>query len=89
MRALGIPPTNAYDFFSASSRGVPDRGSAYAVELQLGSLAQANVLRFPVLELMAVSFVGEAYQGLLGRDVLNKVHLEWRGPSGKAFIQYP
>lgn len=89
MRTLGIPPSNSYRFHSASTRGVPDQCMAYSVDLQLGAMAHSNAVHIHSLEIMAGTFLGELYQGLLGRDVLNRMHLGWRGPSGEAVLEYP
>lgn len=89
MLALGVPPTNTHRFHSASTRGIADTCAAYTVGLQLGSAVGANVLRIEPLEVMAGMFVGDAYQGLLGRDVLNRMHLGWRGPGAFAELSFP
>lgn len=89
MRALSVPSSNCYSYETASTRGVAAQSMAYNVDLQLGSLAQKNLLHIRTLEICAGSFMGATYQGLLGRDVLNRMHLAWRGPSGEAVLQYP
>lgn len=89
MRSLQLQPINSYSYHSTSTAGVPEMCEAYDAELTLGSASEGNLLRIEPLEIMANSFIGHHYQGLLGRDVLNRLQLAWRGTTRELALVYP
>ena len=89
MRTLQLNPTGATRFHSASSAASGDDCDLYDVQLFIGGMATPNTLKLGPLPIMARGFINQPFSGLLGRDVLNRVHMAWRGPAGKLVLSYP
>ncbi len=89
MRALQLTPTGATSYHSSSTHGVAQTCEVYDVQLVLGGMATANTFRIDPLEIMAVPFINQPFEGLLGRDVLGKLQLGWNGPTQLLRIDYP
>lgn len=85
---LGLSMRNRYRFHSATTApGSPDECAAFDASVTLGSLADNTLWRVGAIEIMG-SREGRSY-GLLGRDVLERLHMEWRGPAGVVRLGFP
>lgn len=88
MRTLQLTPTSSTLFHSTSTKGVALECDEYDVQLILGGIANANTLRLEPLSVMATALINQPFQGLLGRDVLNRMQLGWNGPAQSVTIDY-
>ena len=88
MRTLQLQPTSATLMHSSSTKGVAQPCSVYDVGLVLGGLATPNAIRFDPLPVLGTAFINSGCNGLLGRDVLRRLHLHWNGPAGTARVEY-
>jgi hypothetical protein len=89
LKSLGISPRNTYRFHSASTQDTPELCDEYDVSLILGSLADQNVWRFDLFRIMATDRLSHRSHGLLGRDVLDSLQLDWNGPGRSLVLLYP
>ena len=89
MRALQLAPSSATSYHSSSTSGVPQYCDMYDVQLFLGGMATINNLRIDPIPVMANSFINQPFDGLLGRDVLNRISLNWNGPARTLQLEYP
>lgn len=89
LQSLGISPRNTYRFHSASTQDEPELCDEYDVTLILGSLANQNLLRFDLFRIMATERPPHRSHGLLGRDVLDGLQLDWNGPARSLVLLYP
>jgi hypothetical protein len=81
VRQFELTPKNRYTFHSATTqKDKPQECDCFDVSLVIGSAADQTVWRIDPFEVMA-SDERSGSHGLLGRDILNRVQLEWRGPS--------
>jgi hypothetical protein len=64
-------------------------GLVYDVSLVLGGLATVSSLGIDPLPVMATAFINHPFEGLLGRDVLSRVQMAWRGPTQSLTLSYP
>lgn len=84
---LGLSPRARYPFHSATtSHDKPEECDAYDVSISLGSLAGQNLWRLEAIEAMASE--ERRTHGLLGRDILNQLQLEWHGPQRQLVLLY-
>ncbi len=84
---LGLTAKNRHKFHSAStSQDAPQECEGFDVSLTLGSASEQTLWRIEVLEVMASNERRD--HGLLGRDILKLVQLEWRGTSEVLRIGY-
>ncbi len=89
MRTLQLTPTSAAQFHSASSNGLAQSCDVFDVSVLLGGTGRPTAMRFDPLPILATAFINHPSQGLLGRDVLNHLQLEWNGPGTLLTISYP
>ena len=89
MLSLQLTPTSATEYHSSSTNGVSLPCNVYDVQLFLGGMGRPNTLRIDPLPVMATPFINQAFQGLLGRDVLNQLQLAWKGPQRTLRLEYP
>ena len=89
LQPLGISLRNTYRFHSASTQDEPELCDEYDVSLVLGSLANQNVWRFDLFRIMATERPPHRSHGLLGRDVLDRLQLDWNGPARSLVLLYP
>lgn len=89
MRTLQLTPTSATSYHSSSTGGVPQDCDMYDVQLFLGGMATSNNLQIDPIPVMANSFINQPFDGLLGRDVLNRIRLSWNGPARSLHLEYP
>lgn len=88
MRILQLQATSTARYHSSSTQGLTDACSVYDVALLLGSVAEKNALRFDPMQVMANPFINQPHQGLLGRDILDRLQLHWNGPTRRLVITY-
>jgi hypothetical protein len=88
MRSLGLAPTSAARMHSASSGGVPQPCDIFDVSLTLGGLSKPSTLHFQPLPILGLAFINHGFDGLLGRDVLNRLQLHWNGPGRVLKLTY-
>jgi gag-polyprotein putative aspartyl protease len=89
LRPLNLVARDSVPYHSSSTMGVAASCDVYDVSLVLGNLSDQNLWLLDPFEIMATPFVDHRHHGLLGRDVLNRIHLEWRGPTGSLDLLYP
>ena len=89
MLSLQLTPTSATEYHSSSTQGVAQPCNVYDVQLFLGGMGRPNTLRIDPLPIMATPFINQAFQGLLARDVLNRLEMVWRGPQRVIRLDYP
>jgi hypothetical protein len=89
MRSLQLTPTGATSYHSSSTNGIAQNCDVYDVALFLGGMGKPHSLRFDPVPVMATPFINQPFEGLLGRDVLNRIHLVWKGPAGTLVLEYP
>ena len=89
LASLNLSPIDSLPYHTASTEGVAAQCDVYPVSLTLGSLADQNLCRWDPFEIMATTFIDRQHHGLLGRDVLSKVQLEWNGRTGLLVMSYP
>ena len=78
MRSLGIPATGARDIVGSTTHTDPTTCDCYAVAFELRSSAEAPMV-VPALEVLARPFFNVSIYGLIGRDVLDRLHLTMGG----------
>lgn len=85
---LGLSAKNRYKFHSASTaRDEPDECGGYDVSLTLGNAVDQTLWRIDAQEVMGSN--ERRYHGLLGRDILRLMQLEWLGKSEVVRLGYP
>lgn len=85
---LGLSVRNRYSFHSATTTpGQPDQCEAFDASLTLGSLTGNTLWRVGAIEIMGSR--ERRSHGLLGRDVLDRLHMEWRGPARVVRLGFP
>jgi len=89
LASLGISPIDSCQYHSSSTQGVAAECDVYPVSLALGTLADQNLWRFDPFKIMATALREHGHHGLLGRDILDLVQLDWNGPTGSLVILYP
>ena len=90
LESLSLTPRDSYRFHSASTdEGEPDECDEYDVCLTLGSSADQNLWRFSTFRIMASDRLGRHRHGLLGRDVLEHMQMEWNGTQRLLHLLYP
>lgn len=86
-RNLGLEPRGWEQVHTVHSRGVPDKFFAYDASLTIGGYATEKSRHFQI-QICTQPFINQPFDGLLGRDVLNKCRLGWNGPSCKLRFEY-
>lgn len=89
MRTLQLEPTSTAKFHSTSTNGVAEPCRVFDVAMVLGSNASQNALRFDTFRVMSNPFINQPYDGLLGRDILDRLQLHWNGPTRQLVLLYP
>lgn len=89
IRALGLQPIDSVRFHSASTKGVPARCDVVDVCLILGGISTAATWRADPLKVLSSAMLNSSHQGLLGRDVLDRLLLAWNGPAQSLVMSYP
>lgn len=90
LQAMGIAVIDVVRMASATTGDdSTETCCIYPVHLVIGDPATANVLRFDALPISARPFARKGYEGLLGRDVLQRLQMSWVGPTGRVELMYP
>ena len=89
LKPLEISLRNTYRFHSASTQDEPELCDEYDVSLVLGNMAEQNSWRFDLFRIMATDRLSNRSHGLLGRDVLDRLQLDWNGPAQSLVLLYP
>lgn len=76
MRHLGIPDRGARMIVGSTTRIEPTSCPTYDVQFELRTYGD-QPLTFPALEVIGRPFFNEMIYGLIGRDVLNRVQLQF------------
>lgn len=88
MRALALPASGITDYDSASTNGISDKCALYDIELIIGGQATDKTWRINPLQVMGNSFINQPFDGLLGRDVLDRAQLEYNGMTRRCTLIY-
>jgi hypothetical protein len=84
MDQLGLKPRSWFEFERING---DEAAPSYEVSLILGGVATPLVRRFEVL-IGGMEFKDKPHDGLLGRDVLRRLHFHWNGPGGQVQLNY-
>lgn len=88
-RGLALERRGESMFHSSSTKGVPERCHEYDVSLVLGGITTPNTWRIEMLNVMGHPFLNNSHQGVLGRDVLDRLQFAWNGPARLMVLSYP
>lgn len=88
MRALGLIAVNQRPVLTSESKGVAQLCNVYDISLEIIN-GGAAPWRITSVEANGRPLMSESVQGVLGRDVLNRVVLTYNGPAKVYSIDYP
>jgi hypothetical protein len=90
MLALQLTPTGQARVLSSTAGGVPVPCDTYDVSLSIPHPHNSGLppWRIPALEVLGRPLPNQSTQGMLGRDVLSLIILEYDGPRGKFTLRY-
>lgn len=88
MRTLQLQPTGATLMHSSPTKSVAQPCSIYDVGLLIDGQATGNVIRFDPLPVLGTAFINSRCNGLLARDVLQRLQLVWNGPAATGRLEY-
>jgi predicted aspartyl protease len=87
MRALEIPPETQTRVVTLKSGPMGHPADTYATSLQIKNASEVPWTE-RTLSAIGESFHSSSIQGIIGRDVLDRLHLDYNGPAGRFYIRY-
>jgi predicted aspartyl protease len=87
MRSLGIPERGARDILTATSDVKPTSCSTYDVQLRIETFGDPPFV-VPAIEVFGRPLFNHSIDGMIGRDVLNRVVFSIDGPGQSFRIDY-
>lgn len=87
MRTLGIAPRGAKEILTATSDAKATRCDTYDIAFRLSTYGDGPLI-FPALEVIGRPLFNHSIDGMIGRDVLDRVVLSVDGPRRQFRIDY-
>ncbi len=87
MRALSIAPRGTTDILTSTSDEKPTTCNTYDVSFKLMTYGDAPLI-LPAIEVIGRPLFNHSIDGMIGRDVLNRVVLSIDGPRMQFRIEY-